>query len=103
RGFVMGGFGFLRRRETHELAENALHRIVKSWSKTETVLRGQHYQPQLRHGTTLRLEVDRLDKQQRRADWDNQQMSSQHMRSLLVPESKLRGQLRVLIDARFNL
>src|SRR5262249_25424105 len=51
----------------------------------------------------LRLEIDRLGIEQRAADGDDDHRAAPHVRSLLVPQRELAGELRVLIDPRLHL
>ena len=69
----------------------------------EAILQRQHDEPQLRHGALLGLQINRLRVEQRLPAGNHQQAAADHVRALLIPERELAGELRVLVDARFDL
>ena len=78
-------------------------RVLERRSVREPILKCEDDEPQLRHRAVLGLQVDRLRVQQRPADRNHDQRAAQDIRPLLVPQRHLRRELRVLIDARFDL
>jgi hypothetical protein len=54
-------------------------------------------------GLCAGLQVDRLRVKKRLPAGNHQKAAADHVRALLIPERELAGELRVLVDARFNL
>ena len=69
----------------------------------ETILSREHDQPQLGHRAALRLQIDRFNIEQRLTKRNDEQVPALHVRTLLIPERELPGELRVLIDPSFDL
>ena len=63
----------------------------------------EHDEAQLRHRASLGLQVNRLGIQAARAAGNDQQAAAANVRALLIPQRQLPRELRVLIDARFDL
>src|ERR1051325_9264258 len=72
-------FRLLCARGLRQVSKNTGHSVIESWSGTETILRRQNYQPQLRHRTAFSLDVNRFDEKQRASDWYYQQVASKNV------------------------
>ena len=84
-------------------SKQAGHGGLKGGAIRQPILQGEHHDAELRHRTALGLEIDRLGVEQRAADGNHNEAAAAHARSLLVPQCQLSRELRVLIDACFDL
>src|SRR5207244_13137348 len=89
----------LGRRGARQLRESLLEGI----SIDQPIAYGQNDFFELGHASFGRLDVDGFDVQETALERKSDDASAQHVRALLVPKSKILGDILVLIDARLNL
>ncbi len=87
----------------HLLSHNDVQRLSHGSLHGHPVLIGHDHPLQLGNLYVLGDEIDGLDVQEGLFDGNDNQISTHDVRPPLVPQRQLTGDLRILIDAGFNL